>query len=236
MITRKPCSDPGFRRNRRPGKADAQKDWSNRADPFQDLHMQWVEMYKAFQPFLLLFATALISNYLIPEITRRWQDHQKELELKTGLVTEISESVLDIVLAAQFEEAGAATQTQEQYDQAYRTWEKRKAIIGSKLRAYYPKTDLGQVWDEFAEVVSEVSALSGPTDAFPREERLARLKDYFRDAPINWDTLAKPELKKEGISQFQTFYRTWFSLRQQILRRKDALIQRILDTKIIFFS
>jgi hypothetical protein len=198
--------------------------------------MQWMETYKAFQPFLLLFATALISNYLIPEITRRWQDHQRELELKTGLVSEISESVLDIVLAAQFEEAGAATQTQEQYDQAYRTWEKRKAIIGSKLRAYYPKTNLGQAWDEFAEAVSEISALSGPADAFPREERVRRLQDYFGADTIDWQLLANPGPKNEDPGQFQAFYRAWFALRQQVLRRKDAMIQTILDTKIVFFS
>jgi hypothetical protein len=47
---------------------------------------------------------------------RRRQDHQNELERKAGLVTEISESVLDIVLAVRFEEAGAATQMPEQYD------------------------------------------------------------------------------------------------------------------------
>jgi hypothetical protein len=86
-----------------------------------------------------LIATALISNFLVPAITRRWQDHQKELELKTGFVSEISESVLDILLAIQFAEVAAGSQTQEQYNEAYRNWEKRKAVIGAKLRAYFPK-------------------------------------------------------------------------------------------------
>jgi hypothetical protein len=187
--------------------------------------MQWIELHKSLQPYLLLIATALISNFLVPAITRRWQDHQKELELKTGFVSEISESVLDILLATQFAEVAARSQTHEQYAEAYRTWEKRKAVIGAKLRAYFPKTDLGQDWDQFGEIVSEVYALSGTSDPAERAEWLSNLKQYFGTDALDWQALANQELKK----------RAWFSLRQQVLRRKDALIQRILDTKIVFF-
>jgi hypothetical protein len=188
-------------------------------------HMQWVELHKSLQPYLLLIATALISNFLVPAITRRWQDHQKELELKTGFVSEISESVMDILLATQFAEVAAASQKQEQYNEAYRTWEKRKAVIGAKLRAYFPRTDLGQAWDQFGEIVSEVYALSGTNDPVERAERLSKLKQYFGTDALDWQALANLELKKGA----------WFSLRQQVLRRKDALIQRILDSKIVFF-
>ena len=135
-----------------------------------------MEIYKVLQPFLLLIATAIISHYLIPKITRRWQDHQKELELKTGFVSEISESVLGIVMAVQFAEGGAKSQTQEQFDEAYRDWEIKKAIIGSKIRGYFPQTTLGPDWDDFADIVSEVYALSGTTDEEFRNNRLEKLR------------------------------------------------------------
>lgn len=198
--------------------------------------MQWIELYRILQPFLLLMATALISNYLIPKITRRWQDHQKELELKTGFVSEISEIVLGIVMAVQFAEVGAASQTQEQFDQAYRTWEVKKAIVGSKIRGYFPNTTLGKDWDEFSEIVSEVYALSGTTDEVFREERLSRLKDYFGTDAADWQSLENLELKTGGFQDFQKFYRAWFSLRKNILERKDALVQRVLDSRIAFFT
>ena len=198
--------------------------------------MQWTETYKILQPFLLLIATALISNYLIPKITRRWQDHQKELELKTGFVSEISEIVVGIIMAVQFAEVGAASQTQEQFDQAYRTWEVKKAIIGSKIRGYFPNTTLGKDWDEFSEIVSEVYALSGTTDEVFRQERLDRLKEYFGTDAADWQSLVNLELKTSGFHNFQTFYRAWFSLRKQVLERKDALVQRILDSRIVFFG
>ena len=195
-----------------------------------------MEIYKVLQPFLLLIATAIISHYLIPKITRRWQDHQKELELKTGFVSEISESVLGIVMAVQFAEGGAKSQTQEQFDEAYRDWEIKKAIIGSKIRGYFPQTTLGPDWDDFADIVSEVYALSGTTDEEFRNNRLEKLKNYFATDSVDWQSLENLQLKKEGFLQFQTFYKAWFSLRKQILETKDKLVQRILDSRIALFS
>ena len=195
-----------------------------------------MDIYKALQPFLLLIATAIISNYLIPKITRRWQDHQKELELKTGFVSEISESVLGIVMAIQFAEVGAKSQTQDQFDHAYREWEIKKAIIGSKIRGYFPHTELGPDWDEFSDIVSEVYALSGTRDKDNRDKRLNDLKNYFLADNIDWSSLGNLQLKENGFVQFQVFYKAWFSLRKSILVKKDALVQEILDSRIALFT
>jgi hypothetical protein len=40
-------------------------------------------------PFLLLVAGAIVSSIIIPDFTRRWQDNQKQIELKTNLADEI---------------------------------------------------------------------------------------------------------------------------------------------------
>jgi hypothetical protein len=34
-------------------------------------------------PLFLVVATGLVTSYLIPRFTRRWQDHQKAIETKT---------------------------------------------------------------------------------------------------------------------------------------------------------
>ena len=195
-----------------------------------------MEVYRLLQPFLLLIATVVISRYLIPKITRRWQDHQKELELKTGFVSEISESVLGIVMAVQLAEVRASSQTQQQYDKAYTDWEVKRAIIGSKIRGYFPHTTLGPDWDEFSEIVTEVYTLSGTSDEKFRKERLNRLKEYFCTDLIDWQSLLDLQLKATGFHELQTFYKAWFSLRKQVLERKDELVQRILDSSIAFFS
>jgi hypothetical protein len=57
-------------------------------------------------PFFLLLVGALISGLLIPYFTRRWQNHQKELEIKTNLVGRISESIMSMIMTNQFIEIG----------------------------------------------------------------------------------------------------------------------------------
>jgi hypothetical protein len=52
-------------------------------------------------PFVLLLTGALLSGLLIPSFTRRWQNHQKILELKTELVSEVSESTMKLIMAVQ---------------------------------------------------------------------------------------------------------------------------------------
>jgi hypothetical protein len=74
-------------------------------------------------PLTVLLVGALISGLLIPAFTRRWQNHQKALEIKTELVSELSKSIMGIIMAIQFVRVGAKSQKQADFDQAYREWE-----------------------------------------------------------------------------------------------------------------
>jgi hypothetical protein len=203
--------------------------------------VQWTQTYKLLEPFLLLIATAILTGYLAPKITQRWQNHQKALELKTSFVSEINENVLQIVMATQYAELRAASQTQEDFDKAYSTWEVQKAIIGATLRSYFPQTSLGKDWDEFSEVVTEFYALTGTSDPGFREKRLKGLKEYFGKYfdtnAVSWETLANLGLKaSDDLYKFQDFMRAWHSLRKLVLKRKDALVQSILADRIAFFD
>ena len=84
-------------------------------------------------PLVLLVVGALTSSVLVPFITSRWQNHQKELELKTALVERVNQSTTAFLMSIQFAEMGARSQTQEDFDRAYRDWEMARAVIGSNL-------------------------------------------------------------------------------------------------------
>jgi len=82
-------------------------------------------------PLLLLIIGALISALIVPWLTQRWQNHQKKLELKSDLVSQISESVVNMVMAVLYAVLGAKSLTPEKYDEAFHDWQTRQAVIGS---------------------------------------------------------------------------------------------------------
>ena len=178
-------------------------------------------------PFVLLLAGALLSSLVVPAITRRWQDHQKELELKTALVTEITETVTDLVMAVQFAELGTVSQTQEEFDAAYRKWEIESAVIGSKLRAYFPETDLGSQWRAYTRLVTDFYALAGvpPDDKADRARRL--LEEVARSA-VELDADAQAEKARYAAMDLDPYQRAWAELKAEVVSRKDVLARRVL--------
>src|SRR5262245_22494393 len=95
------CSPLAAERNVRP----REKPWHpvEKHELCEDKQMD-LETFKATVPLLAVLLTAALSGYVVPRITRRWQDHQKELEIKTSLVEAISDEVLQFILAMQFAE------------------------------------------------------------------------------------------------------------------------------------
>ena len=88
-----------------------------------------LETFNSIVPLLAVLLTAAFSGYLVPLITQGWQDHQKELELKTPLVQEINDAVLQFVLVMQFAERNASI-TEESLTRRSRRWEVQRAVCG----------------------------------------------------------------------------------------------------------
>jgi hypothetical protein len=102
-------------------------------------------------PALLLTAGALISSYLIPSFTRQWQDHQRELELKSELASQITESTTSIILAAHIVHIDRSPSEDQRAQQTWREWRIRHAVTGSRLRAYFPNSSLAADWNGFGQ-------------------------------------------------------------------------------------
>jgi tetratricopeptide (TPR) repeat protein len=213
--------------------------------------MDFSELLK--HPLLLLLATALLSHYLIPSIARWWQDHQKEIELKTNFVSEISESVLSVVMSVQYAEVSVFStpewadrskaesriqEIQSALDASFRTWEIKRAVIGSKMRAYFSHTQIGRDWDRFSDMVTEVYALSGTHDPHYRIQRLNHLRAYFANDDIAWQRLEngwKISDVFDMAEEIHQYHRAWFSLKDTLLSRKDEIVQDILRSRMALF-
>jgi len=188
-----------------------------------------LETFKATVPLLAVLLTAALSGYVVPRITRRWQDHQKELEIKTSLVEAVSDEVLQFVLAMQFAERKASTQ--EAFDEAYRRWEVQRAVLTGKLRVYFRDPTIAQEFESFSDAVSDFYALAGISHPEYRTQQIQKLKSYFGNAATNWERLADQE---ERRADFFNWFFAWLDLRQQVLLRKDEVVRKLLAAPIYF--
>lgn len=164
-------------------------------------------------PLTVLLVGALLSGLLIPAFTQRWQNHQKALEIKTQLVSDLSKSIMGMVMATQFAHIGAKSQKQADFDQAYRDWEIESAVIGTKLQAYFPDTTIPSEWTAFSALVTDFYALEGI--AVNERSRYAS----------NLATRLGVVSSHEGAGD-------WLALKNGILERKSALIQQVLKAPV----
>lgn len=170
-------------------------------------------------PMIILLVGAALTGLIIPLITRRWQDRQKALELKTELVSELSQAIMEIVLSVQFVKMQSQYMDQEKLDQAYLTWETRSAVIGTKLQAYFPETTIPGEWTRFSEVVTNFYALVGMTE----EKRAVFFAETTR-------LLATLNATSDNTAA------DWQTLREGILNKKADLIQQVLKARITVLS
>lgn len=142
-------------------------------------------------PLTLLLIGAVLSSYLIPSWTRQWQNQQAELGTKVEIVNSVDRSSTQMIMAVQYAVVGAKSQSQSDYDNAYRQWQIDKQIIRSKLQAYFPDSQLVEDWSRFSEQLDEFYRISGSSD-------LAERKKYLDNWLVLRDSLYK---QKDEINQ-----------------------------------
>lgn len=191
-----------------------------------------VESYLS-NPLLLLVVGAIISGLLIPYITAQWQNHEKELELKTSLVTRISEALSKVLTEAQFSAANRTEQAE--YLQAYYEWEVAQSSIGSYLRTYFPDTYIGEEWDKYANITTSFFRLAAINPLEEKEQLVDQLEKYFSSCPntINWDAL----VNRNNLFFYDDDYRSnWFKVKDQIISAKNSIVQNVMEASIFSWT
>ncbi len=201
----------------------------------------WSDTAEFFgHPFVLLVIGALLTGLFVPFITRRWQDRQKELELKTNLVADMSQSVHTFTMTLLFEgrrrRLHSAVETSEplirrtELEAAYQDWRVRSAVIGAKLEAYFRDASLRDEWSSFTRAVNDFYRLED-TDAKGQEELYERL----------WGTLLPPSTQVAAESELVYELpaeedKDWRRAKDAIHQRLLGLIEKVLRLRISFSS
>ena len=184
---------------------------------------------------------ALLGSWLLPQITRQWQDHQKALEIQTGLVSDMSTAVSGAVATSRFVAAGLVAQSsadpaaeQQAWNQAYRDWTTTSASIGAKLRAYFGSA-VGSDWQSFTYVVTDYVLLSAkPRQGGGRVAQVAEIFGYRDRLPgahlsrRDWTALA-------ATRSGRVFQNAYAELGRGLLARQDELVQHVLGSHVSGF-
>ncbi len=187
-------------------------------------------------PFVIAVVIAVLVNLLIPQFTRKWQDHQKALEIKTGLVSDMGESISNTVMNGRFIAAGLVSRSssdpradQRAFNDGYRAWSTSSASIAAKIEAYFGN-ELGTQWRKFANVVTDYFQLSA-TPGAGRAEQVQEILIY-PDLPsfVRLTAADRRALVKSNSSA--TFQNAYGQLGRALLVRGDELVQGVLDSGV----
>jgi hypothetical protein len=202
-------------------------------------------------PLCLLIIGALISSYLIPSWTRRWQDHQKELELKVDLMREISESLMGMIVRIETVESVAEgnkakyvaskgddpnliknlaqgyTKQVEEMQSYFLEWMVKRDIIGANIRAFFPdKSELVLKWEDLVGLVYWLEALS---EAGENVESRKALLNTIRERFFKGKSF--PDLDKLAQRNLDN----WFELKRRAITQRDEVIRKISESTISAF-
>ncbi len=183
-------------------------------------------------PLLLLVVGALLSSYIIPSITRKWQERQKELELKTNLVKEISQAVAGVTMTVEFFGIGAIKEhwDKQEYFKNLRDWETRQSMIQSQLQAYFQDDDISSQWLECSTLLTEVFSLCSIDDVDQRKVVLARIRQRINEAKVDWAILEQGRVA--WTQNFIQYQQTLSALKEALRIKTNAVITAVLKSQI----
>jgi len=139
-------------------------------------------------PLVIAVLAGAFSALLIPQITREWQDRQREQELKQSLLEEISNSSTTavrqgIALASGHARAAGGQEGQgvgDVYLVLRNSWLIRRASSRSRIIVYFP--NLYACWYSYERAVSDYLSLAvadkTPADESGRRARVRSLRRY----------------------------------------------------------
>ena len=174
-------------------------------------------------PIVVTVIGALLSAWIIPAVTRQWQDQQKVRELKASLVTRIGRDTTEALVKSDFvsygrfggarQASGAPPFSDDQFNALDIAWRQNSEEIEGLLAVYFPRQV--EEWHRYATLVKNTYFLLRP-------------RDYLRAATLN-ALLRRGDASPEQVQLLMP----WF-IQQPGSDARDAyylVSQRLLDEK-----
>jgi hypothetical protein len=168
-------------------------------------------------PLFLLIAGAIFTGLITPTITRSYQKRQKVLEIKIGLVSELSKLIMELIKSIQFVHSKETSFSEDALAKAYLKWEVESAVIGTRLQAYFHETKIPNEWSLFSEIIYYFYTFT--------------LDGHSKNEVKNNLLVIREKLSELSTVDYQAIS-NWDEIKEAILKEKAGLIQRVLNSKI----
>jgi hypothetical protein len=181
--------------------------------------------------------TVVLSGLTAPTILGEVQARGKEQEVKTTLVTQMSESAAEYIA---FQSVKVLSRSQysdaelmKMNDDEYQKWVKRNETIRAQLNAYiideqieHPSDFLRFKWNQYGQWMESFSTFNDTKDEEQRGEDLSKFKGYFDlvlvkpyDEP-NWQRLKRIDSRLNE--------QEWIKLRRLFIQRNAELVEMVM--------
>lgn len=186
-------------------------------------------------PLLITVVGALLINFVIPQITTNSQNHQRALEVKTSLVSNMSDAIAKALMVARLVATDVIPKTganaQGPFNTGLQEWQEQQSKLGTELEAYFPGTRISGEWRRYAETVTNVYFLSA-TGVEDRVALVEKLRNTLRarkwcigNLGINWTNIRS---ENQRTPRTALFHQGYVALNSCVLVRADDLVHEVL--------
>jgi flagellar basal body-associated protein FliL len=175
--------------------------------------------------------TTVIGGLLVAWISKRWQDNKRKTEIRLELTQEMSEITAYaksriLTAIAKYsrdkymrKELGFSEADTTQLHKELSDWQIRSSVLASKLKGYFPSSDLDEQWDEYATLMVNVRELA--TRIYNTATRSDQVNVFLEYQENNWkDRLSNVEwskVKNFEIDALKTLSYTVFAYSQVVI-------------------
>ena len=188
----------------------------------------------------LALLSGVLASLLIPALTRVWQDRQKELALKRGLVQRIAKATTSSVYAGRYAYTPGKVNPIVDSRVLRRIgipWLEASSVLTAELTTYFHGSGALKAWNDYVDTVTRYLQAS----AFhQRSVGLAEMRTYFDG--VRFDPGSQTETMRRGFvtrtSPTHEYARSQFvnTVPILLLAERDQLSRRIVDTPASGFS
>jgi hypothetical protein len=162
--------------------------------------------------------------------TKRWQDNQREQDIKSTLVTKMSEMMVEPIANSRIWSRGAEIGPEmPSYSETLRKIDIRQAEISTLLKVYFrDQSDLLRDWASFAKALNYCVRLTAADTPERKDPHLRVVRDYVQRSDVDWNALSTAKWRDGFGPDFEQAYET---LTNMMVQRGDEIIAKALASK-----